>query len=113
MISFDEAFDWFYAFERDDSVFRFIRREEEIFLLQVIEQKIAQENYSKACRVIQYLKSYQSSRATGDEKGEVLLILESMKMQNELKAPRAGKVSRLRVKPGDRVEKRETLLSVV
>ncbi len=47
------------------------------------------------------------------EKGDVLLILESMKMQNELKAPRAGKVARLRVKPGDRVEKRETLLSVV
>lgn len=46
-------------------------------------------------------------------KGEVLVILESMKMQNELKSPRAGKVTRLRVKPGDSVEQRETLLSVV
>jgi biotin carboxyl carrier protein len=46
------------------------------------------------------------------EKGQVLLILESMKMQNELKAPRAGTVSRLRIKPGESVEQRQTLLSV-
>lgn len=46
------------------------------------------------------------------EKGDVLIILESMKMQNELKSPRPGKVVRLRVKPGDSVEQRETLLSV-
>jgi biotin carboxyl carrier protein len=47
------------------------------------------------------------------EKGQVLLILESMKMQNELKSPRAGKVSRIRVKPGESVEQRTTLLSVI
>jgi biotin carboxyl carrier protein len=47
------------------------------------------------------------------QKGEVLLILESMKMQNELKAPRSGRVARLRVKVGDSVEQRQTLLSVV
>jgi biotin carboxyl carrier protein len=46
------------------------------------------------------------------EKGEVLLILESMKMQNELKAPRAGTVGRIRVKTGESVEQRQTLLSV-
>lgn len=45
--------------------------------------------------------------------GEVLLILESMKMQNELRSPREGKVTRLRVKPGDNVDQRQTLLSVV
>lgn len=47
------------------------------------------------------------------EKGDVLLILESMKMQNELRSPRAGTISRLRVGPGDRVEQKETMLSVV
>jgi len=47
------------------------------------------------------------------DKGDVLLVLESMKMQNELKSPRPGVVSRVRVKPGDRVEQRQTLLSVV
>jgi len=47
------------------------------------------------------------------EKGQVLVILESMKMQNELKSPRAGAVARVRVKTGDGVEQRQTLLSVV
>jgi len=46
------------------------------------------------------------------EKGDVLLILESMKMQNELKAPRAGTVGRIRIKPGESVEQRQTLLSI-
>lgn len=47
------------------------------------------------------------------QKGQVLLILESMKMQNELKSPRDGTVGRLRVKAGETVEQKQTLLSVV
>jgi len=47
------------------------------------------------------------------KKGDVLAILESMKMQNELRSPRDGKVTRLRVKVGDRVEQKDTMLSVV
>ncbi len=47
------------------------------------------------------------------KRGEVLVILESMKMQNELRSPRDGKVARLRVKAGDRVEQKDTMLSVV
>jgi len=46
-------------------------------------------------------------------KGDVLVILESMKMQNELKSPRDGKISRIRVKCGDNVERKQTLLSVI
>lgn len=46
------------------------------------------------------------------KKGQVLLILESMKMQNELKAPRDGTVHRVRVKVGESVEQKQTLLSV-
>jgi biotin carboxyl carrier protein len=47
------------------------------------------------------------------EKGHVLVILESMKMQNELRSPRSGRISRLRVKSGDSVEQKQILLSVV
>ncbi len=47
------------------------------------------------------------------QKGDVLVILESMKMQNELKSPRDGAITRLRIKTGDSVEQRQTLLSVV
>jgi len=46
------------------------------------------------------------------EKGQVVLILESMKMQNELKSPRAGTIGRVRVKVGESVELRQTLLSI-
>jgi biotin carboxyl carrier protein len=53
--------------------------------------------------------------AEGEEikKGQVILILESMKMQNELKAPRDGTIGRIRVKPGETVEQKQTLLSVM
>jgi biotin carboxyl carrier protein len=47
------------------------------------------------------------------QKGDVLVLLESMKMQNELRSPRAGVITRLRIKPGDSVELRQTMLSVV
>jgi len=47
------------------------------------------------------------------KQGDLLVILESMKMQNELKSPRAGIISRIRIKPGDSVEQRQVLLSVV
>jgi biotin carboxyl carrier protein len=46
------------------------------------------------------------------EKGQVLVVLESMKMQNELKAPRAGTVERIRVKAGETVEQRQILLTI-
>lgn len=46
-------------------------------------------------------------------KGQVLVILESMKMQNELKSPRDGILARVKVKPGDSVEQRQPLLSVI
>lgn len=53
--------------------------------------------------------------AEGQEvkRGQVILILESMKMQNELKSPRDGTIGRIRVKPGETVEQKQTLLSVV
>lgn len=46
------------------------------------------------------------------QKGQVMLILESMKMQNELKAPRDGTIGRIRVKAGESVEQKQALLSV-
>jgi biotin carboxyl carrier protein len=46
------------------------------------------------------------------KKGQVMLILESMKMQNELKAPRDGMMSRIRVKAGESVEQKQPLLSM-
>lgn len=45
-------------------------------------------------------------------KGQVLIILESMKMQNELKSPRDGTVSSIKVKAGESVEQKQILLNL-
>lgn len=47
------------------------------------------------------------------KKGDVLVILESMKMQNEFKAPLDGIVQRIKVKPGQTVEQNVLMLTVV
>jgi biotin carboxyl carrier protein len=46
------------------------------------------------------------------KKGQVLLILESMKMQNELKSPRDGVVNRIKIKAGESVEQKQAMLSI-
>jgi len=46
------------------------------------------------------------------KKGQVLLILESMKMQNELKTPRDGIVQRISVQQGQTVEQNKLLVTL-
>jgi biotin carboxyl carrier protein len=46
-------------------------------------------------------------------KEDIVVVLESMKMQNEFKAPRDGEVRVVRVKPGDTVDRNEVMLSIV
>jgi biotin carboxyl carrier protein len=46
------------------------------------------------------------------ETGDVLVILESMKMQNELKAPQEGVVSEVNIQEGDSVEQKEIMLKL-
>ena len=44
------------------------------------------------------------------DEGDVLVILESMKMQNELTAPRAGRITRIQTKMNEHVERKQALL---
>ncbi len=44
--------------------------------------------------------------------GQGLVVLEAMKMQNELRSPRAGRVTTVKVKPGDKVNGGDTLLVI-
>lgn len=44
------------------------------------------------------------------EQGDVLVVLESMKMQNELKSPQDGVVKAVNVEAGGSVEKREVMV---
>lgn len=47
------------------------------------------------------------------EQGETVVILESMKMQNELKAPRDGRVQTVSCQAGQTVEKGTLLITIV
>ena len=44
--------------------------------------------------------------------GEALVVVEAMKMENELRSPKAGRVKDVSVKPGDSVEAGRVLLVV-
>jgi biotin carboxyl carrier protein len=46
------------------------------------------------------------------KRGDVLVVLESMKMENELKAPRDGSVSAVRVQARQSVEQNQTLVTI-
>jgi acetyl/propionyl-CoA carboxylase alpha subunit len=52
--------------------------------------------------------------AEGDdvEAGQVLVVLEAMKMENNVSAPAAGIVARVLVKPGQQVQRAETLVEL-
>lgn len=46
------------------------------------------------------------------EKGDSVIILEAMKMENEIKAPASGKITELKVIAGNAVEKNSFLFSI-
>ncbi|MFM2247908.1 MAG: hypothetical protein RL071_3983 [Pseudomonadota bacterium] len=52
--------------------------------------------------------------AVGDtvEKNDPLVVVEAMKMENELRSPRAGTVKRIAVQQGDLVEAKATLIEL-
>lgn len=49
---------------------------------------------------------------TSFQKGDNLIVLEAMKMENILKAPADGVVKSIKIQPGDKVEKNEVLLQL-
>jgi biotin carboxyl carrier protein len=46
------------------------------------------------------------------EKGEKVVVLESMKMENELRSPRKGEVTHITTEPGESVEKGQALVTI-
>ena len=47
-----------------------------------------------------------------DEEGSVVIVLEAMKMQNEIKAGIGGRVRKIMCKPGERVEANMPLMEI-
>jgi acetyl/propionyl-CoA carboxylase alpha subunit len=46
------------------------------------------------------------------ETGDIVVVLESMKMQNEFKSPRNGVVHNVRVEVGDRVDQNQIMVTI-
>jgi biotin carboxyl carrier protein len=46
------------------------------------------------------------------ETGDIVVVLESMKMQNEFKSPRNGVVHNVRVRMGDRVDQNQIMVTI-
>ncbi len=73
---------------------------------------------SKSSSAIQYIKApmpgliINVSVNVGDEakKGDLLLILEAMKMENAIKSPRDGKIKKINVQLKQPVEKNQVML---
>jgi biotin carboxyl carrier protein len=68
-------------------------------------QKIAAPMPGRVVRVLAQV-------GTAVEAGQAVLVIEAMKMQNELKAPKKGKVTKLNVTAGAAVEAGQTLAEV-
>lgn len=46
------------------------------------------------------------------ETGDIVVVLESMKMQNEFKSPRAGVIHNVRVQVGDKVDQNQIMVTI-
>lgn len=57
--------------------------------------------------VVTEVRAEQGKRV---EQGDVLVVIEAMKMQNELRAPRPATVRAVRVRPGQKVSPRQPLV---
>ncbi|MCX7975429.1 MAG: acetyl-CoA carboxylase biotin carboxyl carrier protein subunit [Candidatus Aminicenantes bacterium] len=68
------------------------------------EQKIISKKSEVKITMPGKVVAVQVENGAQVKEGQAVLILEAMKMQNEIKAPRDGRVANLKVKPGDTVE---------
>lgn len=91
-----------------------VREERETRLAQTETARLeAEEEYPLKAPMPGLVVSIPIQEGQQVEPGQVLLVLESMKMQNELRSPRRGRVRGLTVKPGESVEPKQLLLRVV
>ena len=71
---------------------------------------VAPDPHAVACVIPGVIKSVAVKRGTRVRTGEPLMVLEAMKMQNDIVAPREGVVRAVNVAPGETVAKGAVLV---
>jgi len=79
----------------------------------VLGERVLEQRARVADRVgAAALRAVQVTEGEPVEKGQTLLLLEAMKMEIRLSAPRSGKVSRLLVQAGQIVQRDQVLVEI-
>jgi len=94
-----------------DAVVRTALQEKAIHLLEEAQTTTNKQFEVKAPMPGMILKVKKQDGDTISQ-GESIIILEAMKMENDLRAPASGKITKINVKEGKAVEKGVTLFSI-
>ena len=81
-------------------------------MVDVGEKDVTHREAVAAARVLVNRETFDLIRSGGVKKGDVLVVLEAMKMENEVVAPEDGTVASIDVASGATVEAGDTLATL-
>ena len=92
----------------NDKTFNVSIREDKVAITKKVEKKEKAVEVAEGLQVKAMLPGVVAKIIAKEgedvKKGDTIMILEAMKMENEIKSPKDGKIKQIVVKEGDRVE---------
>ena len=98
----------FYKVRLNNETFNVTVREHGVVLPKKVERREKKVEVVEGCQVKAMLPGVVTKIIAKEgeniKKGETIMILEAMKMENEIKSPKDGVIKQITVKEGERVE---------